>query len=48
MRLVPQPGLRTAIERDYRAMHDMILGDAPAFEWIVHQLRHAEATINRT
>ena len=48
VRLVPQPGLRTAIERDYRAMQDMILGDAPAFEWIVDQLHHAEATINRT
>ena len=48
VRLVPQPELRTAIERDYRAMQDMILGDAPAFEWIVGRLRHAEATINRT
>ena len=46
--LVPQPGLRAAIERDYRAMRDMILGDAPAFEWIMDRLRHAETVINRT
>ena len=48
VRLVPQPGLRAVIERDYRAMQDMILGDAPAFEWIMDRLRHAEAVINRT
>ena len=48
VRLVPQPGLRAAIERDYRAMRDMILGDAPAFEWIMGRLLHAEAVINRT
>ena len=48
VRLVPQPGLRAAIERDYRAMRDMILGAAPAFEWIMDRLRHAETVINRT
>ena len=48
MRLVPQPGLRAAVERDYRAMRDMILGDPPTFEWIMDRLRHAEAVINRT
>ena len=48
VRLVPQPGLRAAIERDYRAMRDMILGDAPAFERIMDRLLHAEAVINRT
>ena len=48
VQLVPQPGLRAAIERDYRAMRDMILGDAPAFEWIMDRLLHAETVINRT
>ena len=48
VRLVPQPGLRTVIERDYRAMQDMILGDVPAFEWIMDRLLHAETVINRT
>ena len=48
VRLVPQLGLRAAIERDYRAMRDMILGDAPAFEWIMDRLLHAETVINRT
>ena len=48
VRLVPQLELRMAIERDYRAMRDMILGDAPTFEWIMDRLRRAEATINRT
>ena len=47
LRLVPQPELHAAIERDYRAMRDMILGDAPAFGWIVDRLRNAEATANR-
>ena len=27
LRLVPQPALHAAIERDYRAMRDMILGE---------------------
>ena len=48
VRLVPQPGLRAVIERDYRAMRDMILGAAPAFEWIVDRLLHAETVTNRT
>ncbi|MCY4396397.1 MAG: nucleotidyl transferase AbiEii/AbiGii toxin family protein [Rhodospirillaceae bacterium] len=47
LRLVPQPALHAAIERDYRAMRDMILGDAPAFGWIVDRLRDAEAEANR-
>ena len=48
VRLVPRSELHAAIERDYRAMRDMILGDAPTFEWIVDRLRHAETAINRT
>ena len=48
VRLVPQSGLRAVIERDYRAMRDMILGDVPTFEWIMDRLLHAEAAINRT
>ena len=48
LRLVPQPELRVAIERDYRAMRDMVLGDAPAFEWILDRLRDAEVAANRT
>ena len=47
LRLVPQPELHAAVERDYRAMRDMILGDAPAFDWIVDRLRDAEAEANR-
>lgn len=48
MRLVPQAELRKVIERDYRAMQGMILGDVPDFEWIMDQLQHAEAVVNRT
>ena len=48
LRLVPQEELRTAVKRDYRAMHDMILGGAPDFEWILERLRLAEAAVNRT
>ena len=47
LRLVPQPELHAAFERDYRAMRDMILGEAPAFGWIVDRLRYAEAEANR-
>ena len=46
VRLVPQADLCTAIERDYSAMEDMILGDAPEFEWVMEQIRCAEATVN--
>ena len=48
LRLVPQEELHAAVKRDYRAMHDMILGGAPEFEWIVDRLRLAEAAVNRT
>ena len=47
LRLAPQPELHAAVERDYRAMCDMILGEAPAFGWIVERLRHAEAEATR-
>ena len=47
LRLVPQPELRASVERDYRAMRDMILGDAPTFGWILDRLRHAENVANR-
>ena len=45
-RFVPQAQLRTVIERDYRAMEGMILGEAPEFGWIIEQLQHAEAVTN--
>ncbi len=48
VRLVPQAELRAVIERDYRAMQGMILGEAPDFGWVTDQLRVAEATINGT
>ena len=48
VRLVPQAEMRTVIERDYRAMQGMILGDVPDFGWIMHQLHLAEAAINGT
>ena len=34
------------IERDYVAMQGMILGDVPAFGWVMEQLQRVEATIN--
>ncbi len=46
VRLVPQAELRTVIERDYRAMQGMILGDVPNFRWVMEQLQIAEAVIN--
>ncbi len=48
VRLVPQPELGRVIERDYSAMQGMILGDVPDFGWVMEQLQHAEAAINRT
>ena len=46
VRLVPQPELRTVIERGYRGLEGMILGDVPEFGWIMEQLQFAEAEIN--
>ena len=46
VRLVPQAELRSVIERDYRAMQGMILGDVPNFRWVMEQLQLAEAVIN--
>ena len=48
VQLVPQPKLRAAIEADYGAMRDMILGNVPDFGWIMEQIQYAEATINGT
>jgi len=47
LRIVPQDELRTEIEKDYDAMQGMILGDAPAFTWIMEQLALIEGIINR-
>ena len=46
LRLIPQPELRSVIEKDYRAMQGMILGRVPDFGWILEQLGRAEETIN--
>ena len=41
--LVPQPDLRTVIERDYGDMQSMNLGDVPAFGGVREHLQYAEA-----
>ncbi len=46
LRMIPQPEPMAVIERDYRSMRGMILGDAPPFAWIMQQLQRVEATIN--
>ena len=46
LRLVPQDTLRAAIERDYKAMDGMILGESPSFGWVMEQIQYAEGTIN--
>ncbi len=46
LHIVPQPELRREIEKDYAAMQGMILGDAPAFEWIMETLAEIEAVVN--
>ena len=48
LRLVPLAELRATVERDYRAMRDMVLGDAPTFGWLLDQLQYAETRANRT
>ncbi|MDE0330680.1 MAG: nucleotidyl transferase AbiEii/AbiGii toxin family protein [Nitrospinae bacterium] len=48
VRLAPQPELRSPIERDYRTMQGMLLGDVPDFEWIMEQLQSAEAMIHQS
>ena len=44
--VLPPDRLRKAVERDYTAMRDMILGDAPEFAWIIRQLERVDARIN--
>lgn len=46
LRLVPQLDLLNVIKRDYAAMEGMILGDVPAFDWIVEKLVQAEDLVN--
>ena len=48
MRLVPEAELRTLIERDYGAMHSMVLGENPEFVWVPKQPRRGEMAINWT
>ena len=48
VKLMPQSELRSVIERDYRAMQGMILGDVPDFGWIMEQIQRAESVINQT
>ncbi len=48
LRLIPQPELGSVIEKDYRAMQGMILGNVPELGWIMEQLRSAESVINRS
>jgi hypothetical protein len=47
MRLVPQPRLRAEIEKDYRAMEDMVFGSVPPFDWIVDRLQAVQDEINQ-
>lgn len=46
VRIVPEGGLRKAIENDYQAMQGMMLGDAPGFDWVLYQLKIAEDALN--
>ena len=47
IRVVPQSELGRAVERDYRAMRDMILGEVPEFAWIMDRLERLDALVNR-
>ena len=44
--VVPQNELGRAVEKDYRAMRDMILGEVPEYEWIMDRLKRVDALFN--
>ena len=44
--VIPQAGLHRAVQQDYGAMRNMILGEVPDFEWIVGQLEGVDALVN--
>jgi hypothetical protein len=47
LRLLPTDARRTALERDYRNMGVMILGDPPSFDTIMETLTALEQDINK-
>ena len=48
LHLVPQEGQAVFLRADYARMREMIFGEAPAWEQIMHGLRELEAQINRS
>ena len=44
--ILPAKELYEAIEKDYHAMRDMILGEPPEFSWVVEQLARVDSRIN--
>lgn len=38
LQIVPEDGLREALRRDYARMADMILGEAPKFDWVMEKV----------
>jgi len=46
LRLIPPERIVVAMERDYRAMQEMIFGDRPAFDEIISGLKTLEQEIN--
>ena len=44
--VVPRNELGRAVEQDYRAMRDMILGEVPEFAWIMDRLNQLDARLN--
>jgi hypothetical protein len=47
LRLLPTDARRTALERDYRNMGVMILGDPPSFDTIMETLTALEQDLNK-
>jgi hypothetical protein len=47
LRLLPQEGLRDALEKDYAAMTGMILGTAPEFQTIMSRLEALQRRIDK-
>ena len=47
VRVVPDRELRTEVDKDYKAMQGMMLGESPDFNWVIEKLQVAEEQINK-
>ncbi len=48
LRLVPPENLMPVLKKDYAAMNEMFIGEAPTFETIISSLAELESRINQS